>query len=256
MFDAIINFISVSNRFEKYEREKLIKRSFLKGVQKFFVPKKNSKTLKVIIPPWGDSEYYVTKLLKKRLASQGFACLSYSFPQNILSADAENVPLKFQLVREKVLADIEKLKKRYGFLEIDLIGTSLGVVTACLIANNSKHFKDIFFIVPGNCAASSLWDGIRTQKLALAYQNQGLSKDGLARLWQELAPENNIDNLSFNNLYVATSKSDRIIPYCYGKKLTDQLQKRYKKVHIMENNRLGHYLTVLKYFLFSDLLYK
>lgn len=256
MFDAIIHFLFISERFEKYERRRAAKKSFLRGVKKFFVPQKKSKTLKVIIPPWGDSEYYVTKILKKRLARQGFACLSYSFPQDLLSADVENVSMKFQLIKEKVLTDIEKLRKRHGFLEIDLIGISLGVVTACLVANNSKYFKDLFFIVPGSCLASSLWDGIRTQKLALAYQNQGLSKDGLARLWQELAPENNIDNLSFNNLYVATSKSDRIIPYCYGKKLADQLRKRYKKVRIIENNHLGHYLTVIKYFLFSSLLYK
>lgn len=256
MFDTIISFLTITQRFEKYIKKTENVNDILNGTQKRFVFRKKSNTLKVILPPWGNSEYYITRLLINRLIKKGFSCLSYSFPQELLSANAEVTESKFNAIREKVLADIEDLKRQYGFEEIDLIGVSLGGVSACMIANNSNYFKDLFLIVPGNNLAASLWDGIRTQRLKNSFQNQLLEKPDLMKKWHNLAPANNVYNLNLKNIYVVVSKSDRIIPYDYGKKLSEELKRKYKNVTIKENCCLGHYLTVIKYFLFSDLLYK
>ena len=110
-------------------------------------------------------------------------------------------------------------------------------------------------MVPGSCLASSLWKGIRTQKLKKIYEKQNIKLEQLQTLWQSLAPKNNISALDNKNIFIAISKSDKVIPYPFGKELADLVKTKYpQNTSIAENKYLGHYFTVLKYYFFSKKL--
>jgi hypothetical protein len=226
-------------------------------INKKFIKNSGSAVLKIILPPWGDKDLLVTKILISRLQNKGYSTLNYFFPRSILSPDV-NVTIKsFYLIRDRIKSDIAELKAEYNFKQIDIIAPSLGVVSACLIANNNNDIDNLFLIVPGSCLASSLWHGIRTQKLKNNYQRQNISEEQLIKIWTSLAPKENINALIGRNIFVAISRADKIIPYRFGKELADSLQGIYpSNTVIKQNSHLGHYLTVIKYYMFGRELLK
>lgn len=226
-------------------------------INKKFVKNNHSSTLKVIIPPWGEGESLVDTILLRRLFNQGYSCLAYFFPKSILSPDISRTRELFEQIKNTVRADISRLKTEHHFQKIDIIATSLGVVSACLIANDNDDVADLYFIVPGSCLAASLWDGIRTKKLKSIYEHQGINREQLVQSWHSLAPKNNINTLRNRNIFIALSRSDRVIPYRYGRELADLVIKQYpNETVVQENSHLGHYLTVVKYYVFDTELLK
>ena len=210
MFDKIINFLLIKNRFEMYSKNTDFTAN---EIQRFFIHKENSLALKIILPGWSDSLSWVTKGLIRRLSRRGFSCLAYSLPRTILPHDPNLAPGIFSIVKEFIKRDISNIKSQYNFKKIDIIAPSLGVVIACLIANDNKDITNTFFIVRGGCLASSLWDGVKTQRLKQIYETQGIDKEKLKKLWYSLAPKNNISILNNKRIFIAISKSDKIIPY-------------------------------------------
>lgn len=253
MFDKIISLLLVNNHRKSIPKNPNFT---VKDIQKFFKYKKNSTTLKVILPGWSDGLSWVTKIFARHLSRKGFSCLVYSIPRTILPHNPHLAPEIFNLVRETIKKDISEIRSQHNFKNIDVIAPSLGAVIACLIANNNQDITNIFLLVPGSRLASGLWDGIRTQGLRQIYENQGFNKEKLEALWHTLAPKNNIDGLGGKKIFIAISKSDKVIPYGYGKELTELLKKLYSDTLIEENHYLGHYLTVVKYYLFSRVLLK
>ncbi len=213
--------------------------------------------MKVILPPWSDGESIVTKILVRRLHKKGFSCVAYFFPRSIISPDFNATVEDFNFIRNEIRADISKIKAEHNFQKIDIIAPSLGVVSACLIANNNKDISDLFFVVPGSCLASSLWHSIRMNFLVKIYKKENLDEEKLRNIWQGLAPKNNINNLANEHVFITVSKADKIIPYHFGQELIDLMKKSYpNNVTTEENNHLGHYLTIIKYFVFSKELLK
>lgn len=251
-FDKIIAFLSLLNRFENYQINDLP----AADIKKNFIYKNNSTILKVLIPPWGNGEYLVTKLLRRRLIKKGYSCLSYTLPRRILSSDIYLTLKLFNDISEQIKLDIAELKVKHHFQQIDIISFSLGAVNACLIANNNPDISGLFLIIPGACLASSLWDGVRTQRLKKIYEKQGVNRGQLIKIWADLAPKNNIDALNNKKIFIAISLADKIIPYNSGQELANLLIKRYSPTIIEKNRRLGHYLTSIKYHLFSEILLK
>lgn len=249
--DNIINFLfNGFDYFDKEERSEIY-------INKKFVKNNKSYVLKIILPPWGDGESFLTKILIWRLKKSGYSCLAYFFPKYILSSNINNTPKFYTSIRDQVRSDIFKYKAEYNFQKIDIIAPSLGVVSACLIANDNENIQNLFFIVPGSCLASSLWNGVRTQKLKNVYEHQNINQEQLKTSWESLAPKNNINSMGNKNIFVAISKSDRVIPYCFGKELADLAKKLYpNNTVVQENSCLGHYLTVIKYYLFNKELLK
>jgi hypothetical protein len=226
-------------------------------INKNFVRNNGSAVLKIILPPWGDGDSLVTKILIRRLQNRGYSTLNYFFPRNILSPDVKATIESFYFIRDQIKSDIAKLKAEQGFKQIDINAPSLGVVSACLIANNNNDVNNLFFIVPGSGLAASLWNGIRTQKLKNNYQRQNISEEQLIKIWTSLAPKENINALIGRNIFVAISRADKIIPYRFGKELADSLQKLYpNNTAVKQNSHLGHYLTVIKYYMFGRELLK
>lgn len=248
--DNIINFLSNSFDFfdEEEHSEIYINKQFVKN---------KSSVLKVILPPWGDGNSFITKILIWRLKKSGCSCLIYFFPRSILSSNINDTIFFFNSIRNQIKSDILKLKVEYKFQRIDIIAPSLGGVSACLIANDNDDIQNLFLIVPGSCLASSLWNAITTQKLKNIYEHQNINEEQLKILWESLDPENNFNAMINKNIFIAISKSDKVILYRFGKELADLANKLYpNNVVIQENSYLGHYLTVIKYYLFNKELLK
>jgi hypothetical protein len=226
-------------------------------INKKFVKHNNSSVLKIIIPQWGDEEFFATRILIRRLHKEGYSCLYFCLPKDILSSNVKDTIKFFNSITEQIKRDIQKLKDEYNFQRIDIIAASLGCVSACLIANGNKDIQNLFLLVPGSCLAQSLWNGIRTQKLRNIYEQQNINQEQLKNIWKDLAPKNNINLMNDKNIFIAISKSDKLISYSFGKELADLVKKLYPKdTTIKENNYLGHYLTVAKYYLFDKALLK
>jgi hypothetical protein len=226
-------------------------------VTKKFIKNNDSSILKIILPPWGDGESFITKILIWRLSKKGYSSLAYFFPKHILSSDVTKTVKTFNFIRDRIKSDILNLKTEHKFKKVDIIAPSLGVVSACLIANDNDDIQNLFLVVPGSCLASSLWNGMRTQKLKNAYEHQNISQAQLRNIWESLAPKNNINAMKNKNVFMAISKSDKVIPYCFGKELADLARKLYPNhTLVQENSYWGHYFTVIKYYLFDKELLK
>ncbi len=249
--DNIISFLF--NGFDFIDKEEGLEIY----INKKFIKNKDSSVLKIILPPWGDGESFITKILIRRLYKKGYSSLAYFFPKHILSSDVNKTIKTFNFIRDQIKSDILKLKAEHKFQKIDIIAPSLGVVSACLIANDNDDIQNLFFIVPGSCLASSLWNGIRTQKLRNIYEYQNINQEQLKNIWESLAPKNNISAMKDKNIFIAVSKSDKVIPYRFGEELADLAKKLYSNnILIQENSYLGHYLTAVKYYLFDKALLK
>ncbi len=254
MFDKIINFLWVTNRFEKYSKNVNFTAD---EIQRFFIYKEHSFALKIILLGWSSGLSWITKILARRISRKGFSCLVYSLPRTILPHDTNLAPKRFSIIKEFIKQDIANIKSQYNFQKIDIIAVSLGVVSACLIANDNDDIQNLFFIVPGSCLTSSLWNGIKTQKLKNIYERQNINQEQLKISWKSLAPKNNASTMANKNIFIAISKSDKVIPYCFGKELADLVKKLYpNNTIVQENSYLGHYLTAIKYYLFDKELLK
>ena len=130
-------------------------------------------------------------------------------------------------------------------------------MSACLIANGNADITNLYFIVPGSSLASSLWHGIRTQDLRKAYATQQFTEQSLVALWAHLAPKKNIDAMQGKKIFISISNADIVIPYRFGQELVDALHSRYPEaVTSQRSDALGHYLSIIRYFVFDDKVLK
>ncbi len=219
-----------------------------KIIKKRFNYKKDSKELYILLPPWGGRIFY-NFFLRHLLMKKGYSFLEYEFPKAILSTNWKFTLDYFNFIRESVVKESEKLKKRYGFQKIKIIGISLGCVNTCMCANNNESIDEIFLILPTHCLAELVWQGISTQKIRQEYENQKISLKELKNYWHALAPENNITKLKSKKVSIFLSKADKVAPYYCGKKLLEKSKSLEYNLFYNINDNLGHYLTVIQFYL-------
>ncbi|MEK9194669.1 MAG: hypothetical protein AAB884_02555 [Patescibacteria group bacterium] len=208
-----------------------------------------SHTLYIIIPPWrGKLDYF--QRLRNKIRKEGNSFIEYQFASGILSPDIENTRDLFIKIRNKIVNEIKSLNSQYKFSEIEVIGVSLGCVEALMIANANPYVNKITLVVPGNSLASSVWYGLRTRYIKGIIEAKGTTLDVLEKEWSILAPENNIDSLRGKKINVWLSKNDKVIPYYLGARLVDRMKSMGLNPTVKINERLGHYGTVLKFYLF------
>ncbi len=240
--DALISHFreKVDNKYEEKEDRKLI--------LKHFFHQKKSDVLYVFFPQMeGYEKDSLNRKLRKVMKKRGYSFLEYSFSASLLDDNYKDVIKNFTSIKKDFSDELRRLKKDFKFKEINIIGISIGCVSACLAANN-KDIQKLFLIIPGHCLAESLWNGIRTQHLKNRYEKQGFLLKKLKKGWRELAPENNIDKLKAKNVYVYLSKADVVIPYRFGNKLLEELKEKHYNVYSKINNNKGHYLTALNFY--------
>lgn len=249
IFDYIFKFA-----WPGYYSEKFIEPDTKKDlpIEKFFKHINGSNALVVIIPGWKNSPS-VDKFFEWRIMKSKQSCLRYCFHPDLLSANPEYTVKEFLNIKEKIKKDILELKMKFGYAKIKLVASSLGAVSAMLVANNNKDIDQLFLLVPGSCIDYPLWYGIRTKKLKKIYEKKGINIEKLHNLWKEIAPINNADSLEDKKICTYISKSDKAIPYKYGKELSQYLINRYKKAEEKENILWGHYLSIVKFYLFERL---
>jgi esterase/lipase len=219
-----------------------------KIIKKRFNYKKDSKELYILLPPWGGRIFY-NFFVRRFLRKKGYSFLEYEFPKAILSTNWKFTLDYFNFIHDSVVKESEKLKKRYGFQKIKIIGMSLGCVNACMCANNNESIDEIVLILPGHCLAELVWRGISTQKIRREYENKEISLKELKDRWHALAPENNIDKLKSKKVSIFLSKADEVVPYYCGEKLLEKLKSLKYNLFYDINDNLGHYLTVMQFYL-------
>ena len=231
------------------EEEKISRKAFHESlIKKSFYHPKKSKVLYIFIPQMSNFKFFTNKL-RRLMKKKGCSFLEYSISPMLLTPDPKQVKSNFMKIKARIIKDIESLNKRYGFNEINLIGISIGCVSACLVANRSKIIKILFLIVPGNNLTESLWHGVRTRTLRSSYRKQKIYLHNLKSSWRGLDPENNINHLNEKNLHIFLSKADGVIPYHNGHKFLEELHKQNYEVVSNINKSKGHYLTALDFYL-------
>ena len=118
-------------------KDKIDRRSFGESlIKRYFHYQRNSRVLYIFVPQMSGLYGYTTKL-RKLMKKKGYSFLEYHFSKNLLSDDFKQVSMNFNEIKMEVIAKITQLKEKYGFEEINLIGMSIGCVSACLIGNNN-----------------------------------------------------------------------------------------------------------------------
>lgn len=169
----------------------------------------DSKRVYIILQGWHEDPW-LNNFLKRRILARKYSYVSYSFKPEILSANLKLTEITFKNIRKKILSDLRKLNKRFS--EIILVGISLNSVSATMIANSSGVVSRLVLVSPGHSLAESLWSGVRTKKIKEELVNNGVSLKKLKNSWKDLAPENNLSNLSRKEILIYVSKADKIVP--------------------------------------------
>jgi len=234
--------------------DKLHPKNLRDYIREDFIQNKNSKRVYVILPGWYQSPTWLYKILKNRIFSRGYSYVYYSFKPEILSTNLNLTKNGFSEISKKVALEIKSLKRKFS--EVVLIGISLGAVSASMIANKSPELDKLVLVCPGNSLAESLWYGTRTRDIEEDFVKRKISLKNLKKIWKNLAPENNLNNLHNKEILIYISQSDIVVPYKNGKKLIYEMKKKKLKPIVKENKYLGHYLTIVKFCLFDREIFK
>ena len=227
----------------------MAKRARKKKIGKRFIHNQEDK-LYVVIPYCKASlSQAPMRVLSERIVKAGYSCLSYEFPTNILSQDIYKTREAFLKIKKDIRKEIKRIKKFYTFKEITIIGISLGCVNATMIADNNKDIDNICLVVPGDSLAFCLWNGVATVDIKEKIEKQNISLKTLERVWKKLAPKNNLSYQKNKHIEIYISRTDDVIPYESGKRLVEEMKKKGLNPEIFTNNKLGHYLTPVKFIL-------
>jgi len=204
---------------------------------------RGSKVAYVLIAPWHAGSYIFT-LIKKRIRGAGDAYVQYNLISDILSPDAEATRAYFEIVSQNIRKDLIKIHKESGVEKFIMVGLSLSCVFAMMIASKNELITDVILVAPGSTLAESMWDGLRTAKIKRVMKKEGMTLGRLKKYWLQLAPEEYLEGIKDKKVKIFLSKSDKVIPYRFGKKFADEAKKIIPDVEVKINNMLGHYGTV------------
>jgi len=208
--------------------------------------------LYVVIPYWtATMSQFPMQVLTKRILNAGYSCLIYQFPKRILSDNIYLTQEYFKEIQEEIKQDIKDIKKKHNFEEISVIGISLGCVNALMVANKNPDINNVFLVVPGDSLSDSLWRGVGTVRLKSQIKKHKINLEELEKEWKNLDPKNNIDSLFDKKIEIHLSKSDKVIPYTNGHRLVADMEETGLHPSVFTNNKLGHYLTFLKFIFFN-----
>lgn len=172
------------------------------------------------------------------LSRRGYRCIVYTYDKSVLSPDVERTSRSLQTIRDAVLAHIAELKKQ-GISSFSLFGFSLGAMLACMIANKSSDVTKAVLNTVGASLAATVWswdDKMPGFKKSL--QSQGYTLEKLEDSWHDLAPANNIANLTNAPILVYLAQHDKVIPYAQGQQFITELQRKMLP-HKLIINRWG-----------------
>jgi len=226
-------------------------REFRVNGGKFTCPE-DPKGLYVISPRW-NARSGDTTLIKRKLHKHGYATLDYVLGRDLLSPNHLETVDNFKRVRDQYRLDIDRCEREYGFDSYSMIGMSLGVVPAVMEASEDSRVEKMIWISVGDDLAHCLWEGIHTQDLRRAYQQQGIPKEQLSKDWHDLSPINRINGLKGKDIFIHYSEADEIIPAERGHIMVEAMREHGLEPHVQLNKHLGHTGTVTEFLLRPDL---
>jgi fermentation-respiration switch protein FrsA (DUF1100 family) len=239
-FDRLITFAWWTVFFERFDSS-----TAQPSLQSRFTYTQRSDMLVIVFPLWRGGQYQINRFLR-RFHRAGTSTLLLTFPQDILSINTQDTLLAFQALSDQARQEIKTLQHKYQFTRITVVAFSLGVVWA-LQTIKDFAIERLTMVVPGSCLASSLWDGIRTQRLKQMLERNNMTKTSLVDQWKTLAPVHNIDAVRAKEISIVLSRADQVIPYRYGNALAEHTACLFPNVTIKENDSLGHYLTISRF---------
>lgn len=217
--------------------------------RKFLNP--NGQQLYVLFPPWhGGAQPY--QKLARRLAAQNKAVLAYTFHDEILKPDVDEVLKSFQCMQTIVADELNTIADSQKYDHIRLISMSLGNPALAMVTAEFDRFDSASFALSATDLASSMWHGIRTQRVRQGIESQGYSLEAVKQAWAPMAPINNLAALAGKNIDILVSTADAVIPASYQYEYVNALRD-YGIEPTVSTTRLGHYAAIVKFCLYSQI---
>jgi len=241
-FDRLINIVFPShhNLKNKVVLKKYIKEDFT------YYP--NSQVLCVLCPPWHLSGF-ATTIVRHTLKRYKYSYLTYDINPDILSPDLVSTKKYFKGIIKKILSDIDKLDKKHKFIDIHIIGFSLGSLYANNVANKNRKISKVILVTMGNSLAECLYDGVSTVDLRDKLLENGITQKKFNNYMKEFNPEENISGLKNKEVRILLSRSDLVIKYKYGLKQIQKMRQAGINPQVLVNQNQGHYGTNIKFLL-------
>ena len=184
-------------------------------------------------------------VISKLLQFNGYHVITYSYDNSILSPNVQDTVKNCFVVKNQILKQIESLKNQ-GINTFYILGESMGALLGLMIANSSKDISKIVLNTVGGDLAETVWSWDKAKPW---FKNdiikQGIKLQELKKIWKDISPINNIDNLQVKKILMYISKKDNIIQYeSQALTLFNALEQRNYKVKLVTNNYLHHVFTV------------
>ncbi len=205
-----------------------------------------SKSLTVIFPPWHGIDR-LGRVIKKRAVKAGLALLTYTFHDEILSADSESVIGSFKHIQRAAADEINILRRDNGYADVHLVGFSLGnVALAMTAAELDGNFRTTCIVGSSNLARSA-WEGLRTRHIREDFEHrQKYTENQLDQEWAVLAPGNNTMSFDGKPVHMVISKTDRFLPTNYQEELAAKMKNSGAELTVERTNN-GHVSSIVKY---------
>jgi len=219
-----------------------------KYIKEDFTYYSDSKVLCVLCPPWHLSGF-ATTIVRKTLKRYKYSYLTYDIDPDVLSPDLVSTKKYFKGIITKILSDIDRLDKKYKFIDIHIVGFSLGALYAINVANKNKKISKVILVTMGNSLAECLYDGVSTVDLKDKLLENGITMKKFNNIMKEFNPEENISGLKNKEVRILMSRSDQVIKYKYGLKQVQKMRQLGINPEVLVNQNQGHYGTNLKFLL-------
>lgn len=236
MIDKIVSKI-IKDKKDNYLSKEFIKKNFT------YI--KNSKKLYIFFPGWG-GKMKLNTIIRKKITAANNSLLEYSFDKGIFSSDIKKTLNCFEKIKKESYKDITHISKKYHINEINIIGLSLGTISALIMAKKIKNNQTIL-IIGGNSLANITWESIATKKIKKELEIQHISLKELKKRWKKLEPEENIKYFKGKEIILCVGKKDKIVPYHLGKKLAKAIRKNKIKLTLYKKKYAGHYLAGISF---------
>lgn len=204
----------------------------------------NNKDVVFLLPGW-HNKAWMFWIYAKILEFNGYCCLIYEYNDEVLSPNTGKTVDSLTTIRDDILKKISNLEKQ-GKDKFIVFGSSLGSVIALMVANKSSEITHVILNTVGEDVAQTIWSWDKI----FPYFKKNLIKQGftLAKLqtaWKEIAPKNNIDNLTNKKILIYLSRKDEVIPFFLGENLVHKLKNKKYSCVVIVNRYLNHLLTGL-----------
>ncbi len=203
----------------------------------------DGKKLCVLFPPWHGGSWAYEALIR-RLARRGYAVLAYSFHDQILKPDAQQVVASYQYIQKAISDDLKKLSKTYD--SIWLIGLSVGILALTMTSEKFDRFERVSLVIPSVKLSYTLWNAIRTRRIRDGLEAQGYTVESLEELWKPLHTVHRVEALNGKRVDIVVSTADEIILPRYQQDYVSILRRAGVKPQV-KTTRVGHYAAIVNF---------